>query len=67
MKRKTDLIRSLCHQAYRICSRELFVNEINQIKLILNKNGYPQELVNKTTNLHVKSIDKIKKQVLRNV
>ena len=41
-----------------IRSRELFVNEIDQIKLILSKNGYPQELVNKTINLHSKSLDK---------
>ena len=51
---------SLCHRAYKICLRELFNNEINQIKLILSKNGYPQELLNKTINLHHKSLDKIK-------
>ena len=60
MKRKTNLIRTLCHRAYKICSRELFVNKINQMKLILNKNSYPQELVNKTISLHLKSLDKIK-------
>ena len=60
MKRKKSLIRTLCHRTYKICSRELFVNEINQIKLILNKNGYPQELVNKTINLHHKNLNKIK-------
>ena len=54
------MIRTLCHRAYKICSRELFVSEINQIKLILNKNGYPQELSNKTINLHLKSLDKTK-------
>ena len=37
------------------CSKELFMDEINQIKLILNKNGYLQELVDKITNLHLKS------------
>ena len=39
---------------------ELLLNEISQIKLILNKNGYPQELVNKTTKLHLKNLDRIK-------
>ena len=58
MKRKTNLIRTLCHRAYKICSKELFNDELNQIKLILNKNGYPQELVNKTINLHLKSLNK---------
>ena len=60
MKIKTNLIRTLCHRAYKICSREFFVDKINQIKLILNKNGYPQELSNKTINLHLKSLDKTK-------
>ena len=60
MKRKTNLIRTLCHRAHKICSRELFADEIKQIKLILNKNGYPQELVNKIINLHLKSFNKIK-------
>ena len=52
-------IRTLCYRAYKICPRELLVNEINQIKLILSKNGYLQELVIKTINLHLKSLDKI--------
>ena len=61
IKRKTNLIRTLCHQAYNICSKELFVDVIYQKqKLILNKKVYPQELVNKTINLHLKSLDKVK-------
>ena len=51
--------RTLCHRAHRICSPELLSNEIKQIKLLLNKNGYPQELVNKTIQLHLKNLDKI--------
>ena len=34
-------------------------NEIKHFKLF-NKNGYPQELVNKTTKLHMKNLDRIK-------
>ena len=34
---------------------------MKQIKLFLNKNGYPQELVNKITKLHLKNLDRIKK------
>ena len=33
---------------------------MKQIKLILNKNGYPQELVNKTIQLNLKNLDKTK-------
>ena len=33
---------------------------IKQIRLILNKNGYPQNFVNKTINLHLKYLDKRK-------
>ena len=33
---------------------------MKQIKLLSNKNGYPQELVNKTTKLHLKNLDKLK-------
>ena len=32
---------------------------MKQIKLFLNKNGYPQELVNKTTKLYLKNLDRI--------
>ena len=55
-----NLIRTLCHRAHRICSQELLSNEMKQIKLFLNKKGYPQELVNKTTKLHLKNLDRIK-------
>ena len=57
---KINLIRTLCHRAHIICSPELLSNEMKQIKLILNKNGYPQELVNKTIKLHLKNLDRIK-------
>ena len=35
-------------------------NEMKQIKLLLNKNGHPQELVNKTIKLHLTNLDRIK-------
>ena len=50
----------LCHRAHKFCSRELFPDEIYQIKLILIESGYPQELVNKIINLHLKSLNKMK-------
>ena len=46
--------------AHRICSPELLSNEVKQIKLLLNKNRYPQDLVNKTKKLHLKNLDRIK-------
>ena len=60
LKRKVNLIRTLCHRAHKICSPELLLSEIKQIKTLLNKNGYPQELVNKTIHLHVKNLDRLK-------
>ena len=43
-----------------MCSPQLFSNEISQIKLLLSKNGYPQELVNKKITTHLKNLNKIK-------
>ena len=60
MKRKTNLIRTLCHRAHKICSPELFDSEVSQIKVLLNKNGYPQELVNRTITNHLKNLNKTK-------
>ena len=38
----------------------MFDNEISQIKLLLNKNGYPQGLVNRTISNHLKDLNKTK-------
>ena len=48
------------HLAHKICSPELFANEVSHIKLLLNKNGYPQEMVNKTISNHTKNLNKRK-------
>ena len=37
------------------------------MKVILNKNGYPQELVNKIVNLYLKSLKKLSQQDQKNV
>ena len=58
--KNVNLIRTLCHQAYKNYSPELLLGETKNIKLLLNKNRYPQELVDKTILLHLKSWDKIK-------
>ena len=52
-KRKVSLNRILCHCAHKICSLELLLSEIKQIKLLFNKNGYLKELVNKMIHLHI--------------
>ena len=59
-KRKLNLIRTFCHRAHRICFPELLSNEMKQIKILLNKNGYQQELFNETIKLHLKNLDRIK-------
>ena len=41
-------------------SPELLLNEMKKIKLLFNKNGNQQELVNKTIKLHLKNLDRIK-------
>ena len=38
----------------------MLLNEMKKIKLLLNKNGYPQELVKKTIKLHLKNLDRKK-------
>ena len=60
LKRKVNLIRTLCHRAHKICSPELLLSEIKQIKLLLNKNENPQDLVNKTIHPNLKNLDRIK-------
>ena len=67
MKMKVNLIRTLCHPAHRIFSPELFANEVSQIKLLLNENGYQQELVNETISNHVKNLNKESYLVFKNV
>ena len=51
-KRKINLIRTLCHRAHMICSPDLLEKELNKIKDIFIKNGYPQSLVNRVIKLH---------------
>ena len=50
----------MCHRAHKTCSQELLLSKTKQIKLILNKNEYPQEFVNKTNHFLLKNFDEIK-------
>ena len=53
-KEKSKFNQNFVSCAHKICSPELLISEINHMKLLLNKNSYLQELVNKTINLHLK-------------
>ena len=59
-KIKTNLIRTLCHRAHIIFSPDFLKYEISYIKLLLNRNGYPQELMNRTIIIHLKSLKRNK-------
>ena len=50
-KYKRNLINNLLHRAHQICSSfTLLHKEFNQISLVLEKNGYPKNFLNKHTN-----------------
>ena len=54
IKRKINLIRTLCERAIKICSPTYLEQELNSISKILVDNGYPEELINKTINRRLK-------------
>ena len=60
LKRKINLIRTLCHRAHLICSPEFFEDEIEYIKTLLYKNGYPPELVSRVIKSHLNGLKKDK-------
>ena len=59
LKQKVNLIRTLCHRAHLICAPEFF-KEINFIKTLLYRNGYPPELVSKTIKSHLNGLKRDK-------
>ena len=46
-RRKIGLIKTLFHRANKICSPEVFQNELKVIKELLIKNGYPNPLIDR--------------------
>ena len=52
LKRKTNLIRTLCDRAIKICSPENLDQELNTISQILQDNSYPKELISKIMEQH---------------
>ena len=45
-KRKTNLVGTLVHHALNICSKSKLQEELNQIRAILQQNGYPDVVIN---------------------
>ena len=45
-KRKTNLVGTLVHRALKICSKSKLQEELNQIRSILQQNGYPEIVIN---------------------
>ena len=57
---KTNLVRSLVNRAIKICSSETLEEELDMLKEIFSKNGYPMEMVKRimesVANLPAKAI-----------
>ena len=59
-RRKIGLIKTLFHRARKICSSEVFQNELIVIKELLLKNGYPGPLIDKVFKTETNRLDYIK-------
>ena len=46
-KRKKNLISTLVHRALRICSKSLLQQELENIRVILRDNGYPESIIDR--------------------
>ena len=46
IKRKTNLVGTLIHRALKICSKSKLQEELNQIRSILQQNGYSEIVIN---------------------
>ena len=44
-KRKTNIVGTLVHRELKICSKNKLQEELNQIKSILQQNGYPEIVI----------------------
>ena len=51
-RRKTNLIKTLCHRAVKICSSSTLHEELDKIKNFLCDNGYPEGLIARTFKFH---------------
>ena len=59
MKWKTGLIKCLVHRAYKVCSdKNLLRNEIDHLRHLFFKNGYPTKLFDRVTDEYFKEEEK---------
>ena len=55
-KRKTDLISTLVHRAFMICSKSKLEPELNKIRSIFINNGYPEDVITSTFQRKLKQL-----------
>ena len=61
MKWKTGLIKCLVHRAYKVCSdKNLLRNEIDHLRHLFFKNGYPTKLFDRVTDEYFEEEEKKK-------
>ena len=54
------MIKTLYHRAYKICSKELLDSEVDNIRDILIKNGYPVDLIKRVIKSQHNNLNKPK-------
>ena len=64
---KISLTKTLFHRAKKTCSSEIFEIELNVIKELLIKNGYPNPLTDRVFKTEISRLNYIKFTVLRSV
>ena len=58
LRRKTNLIRTLCDRATKLCSPENLSLELDKISKILQDNCYPEELIRKTFDRYKRNTER---------
>ena len=56
-KQKTNLISTLVHRAFMICSKSKLEPELNKIRSILTSNGYPEDVITSTFQSKLKQLN----------
>ena len=56
-KRKTNLISTLVHRTFMICSKNKLEPELNKIRSILNSNGYSEDVITLTFQRKLKQLN----------
>ena len=56
-KRKTNLISTLVHRDFMICSKSKLEPELNKIRSILTSNGYPEDVITSTFQRKLKQLN----------